>query len=111
MIDGTENTVEITAHDHGVWREGWSRCPERSMEIFVSRSINVSYRNGGEFRVFDGDIHDVVIGGYPNEFRFKGWGDKDGNLGGYINITLPYGLPEGLHVIEIGGSRGGSDFL
>ena len=61
--------------------------------------------------MFNGNIHDTIIRGYSNELRFEGRGDKDGNLGGYINITLPYGLPEGLHVIEIGGGRGGSDFL
>ena len=111
MIDGSENAIEISTHDHGVWRERGDRYPERSMTIFMSRSIYVSYRNGGEFRVFNGDIHNAVIGGYPNELRFKGWGDEDGNLRGYVYVALPYGLPEGLHVIDIGGGRRGSDFL
>jgi hypothetical protein len=59
--------------------------------------------------VFNGNIHDATIKGYPNELRFKGWGDKDGNLGGYVHIALPYGLPKGLHMIEVG--VGGSNFL
>ena len=61
--------------------------------------------------MFNRDIHDTIIRGDPYELRFDGGGDKDGYQRGYINIALPNGLPEGLHMIDIGGGRGRSNFL